>query len=215
MRALSCRLTVSAQSPGAGGPTCHSNTQHHQKARRPLGARPWYSRWWALSLAALLLLGIGAAMGGGGSATTTSAASAPTTTVTVTATATATAAAAPAAAPAPASTVTVTQTAEPEPPAQPSSQAPAAAESTSATRTTEATTAEEGVVPDVVGEDLQYAQDTMQAAGYYNLSEEDATGQGRLLINDRAWIVVSQEPKAGTRANSGTAIVLRAKKEGE
>ena len=37
-------------------------------------------------------------------------------------------------------------------------------------------------VPDVVGKDHQLAQDTMQAAGLYSLAEEDATGQGRLLI---------------------------------
>jgi hypothetical protein len=38
----------------------------------------------------------------------------------------------------------------------------------------------------------------MQAAGFYNLSEEDATGQGRILVFDRNWVVVSQEPKPGT-----------------
>ena len=71
------------------------------------------------------------------------------------------------------------------------------------------------VVPNVVGVNHQLAQDTLQAAGFYHLTEEDATGQGRLLINDRKWVVVTQEPKRGTRAPTDTTIVLRSKKIGE
>lgn len=55
----------------------------------------------------------------------------------------------------------------------------------------------------------------MQAAGFYFLTEEDATGQGRLLINDRNWVVVTQDPKGGTRAPADTKILLRSKKIGE
>lgn len=77
------------------------------------------------------------------------------------------------------------------------------------------TSVQTGVVPNVVGLNHQLAQDTMQAAGFYFLTEEDATGQGRLLINDRNWVVVSQEPAGGTRAASDTKIVLRSKKIGE
>ena len=72
-----------------------------------------------------------------------------------------------------------------------------------------------GVVPNVVGLNHQLAQDTMQAAGFYFLTEEDATGQGRLLINDRNWVVVSQQPAGGTKASPDTKIVLRSKKIGE
>jgi hypothetical protein len=74
---------------------------------------------------------------------------------------------------------------------------------------------DEGVVPNVVGINHQLAQDTMQAAGYYNLSEEDATGANRMLIIDRNWVVVEQIPAAGTKANADTTIVLRSKKIGE
>ena len=77
------------------------------------------------------------------------------------------------------------------------------------------TAVQTGVVPNVVGLNHQLAQDTMQAAGFYFLTEEDATGQGRLLINDRNWVVVSQEPAGGTRSASDTKIVLRSKKIGE
>jgi beta-lactam-binding protein with PASTA domain len=70
-----------------------------------------------------------------------------------------------------------------------------------------------GVVPAVVGKDHQFAQDTMQAAGFYRLREQDATGQNRLLINDRNWIVVAQHPRAGSRVAVSTTITLRSKKK--
>ena len=71
------------------------------------------------------------------------------------------------------------------------------------------------VVPDVVGEDHQLAQDTMQAAGLYILTEEDATGQGRALIMDRNWTVVEQSPAAGTRVSEDETILLKSKKDDE
>jgi hypothetical protein len=71
------------------------------------------------------------------------------------------------------------------------------------------------VVPNVVGVNHQLAQDTMQAAGFYFLTEEDATGQGRLLVIDRNWVVVSQVPAGGTTAPLETKILLRSKKVGE
>jgi hypothetical protein len=70
-------------------------------------------------------------------------------------------------------------------------------------------------VPDVVGEDHQLAQDTMQASGLYNLAEEDATGQGRMLLFDRNWTVVSQSPAPGTMVSEDRTITLRSKKDGE
>ncbi|MCL9794629.1 hypothetical protein MXD58_009975 [Frankia sp. AgKG'84/4] len=58
----------------------------------------------------------------------------------------------------------------------------------------------------------QTAQDTLQAAGFYNLAEEDATGQGRLLLLDRNWHVISQQPAAGTIAGTDSQVLLRSKK---
>jgi len=74
---------------------------------------------------------------------------------------------------------------------------------------------EKGKVPDVEGKDHQLAQDMMQAAGYYNISEEDASGEERPLVFDRNWTVVSQSPDPGTRASLDRTIVLKAKKDGE
>jgi hypothetical protein len=70
-------------------------------------------------------------------------------------------------------------------------------------------------VPNVVGEDHQLAQDTMQAAGLYILQEADASGQGRMLILDRNWTTVRQRPKAGKCVSEDTEIMLYAVKDEE
>jgi hypothetical protein len=67
-------------------------------------------------------------------------------------------------------------------------------------------------LPNEVGNQLQAAQDDLQAHGLYNLSNEDATGQGRFLIYDRNWKVVSQSPPAGTKVGPDEHITLSAKK---
>ncbi|MEV6417059.1 PASTA domain-containing protein [Kribbella sp. NPDC051718] len=107
--------------------------------------------------------------------------------------------------PRPAATVTVTATQ----PTQPT------ASQTPTRPPTPPQTAQAAVVPAVVGLNHQLAQDTMQAAGFYYLTEEDASGKGRLLINDRNWVVVSQSPEGGTTASLDSKIVLRSKKIGE
>ncbi|WP_018683462.1 PASTA domain-containing protein [Actinokineospora enzanensis] len=68
-------------------------------------------------------------------------------------------------------------------------------------------------VPNVVGMDHQDAQNKMQSAGFYFLTEEDATGQGRQLIVDHNWVVVEQVPPAGTVAPQTEKILLRSKKK--
>ena len=55
----------------------------------------------------------------------------------------------------------------------------------------------------------------MQAAGLYNLVEEDCSGQGRALILDRNWQVEKQTPAAGAKANEDAAITLCSTKVGE
>jgi hypothetical protein len=110
----------------------------------------------------------------------------------------------------PTATVTVTQTVTATPPT--SSAVPSAS---SVVPSAVRPSVQAGVVPNVVGLNHQLAQDTMQAAGFYYLTEEDATGQGRLLINDRNWVVVSQQPAGGTKAAPDTKIILRSKKIGE
>ncbi|WP_245887126.1 hypothetical protein [Umezawaea tangerina] len=70
-------------------------------------------------------------------------------------------------------------------------------------------------VPDVMGMVHQDAQDAMQASGLYVLLERDATGQGRLLINDRNWTTTGQMSGPGEVVDCGTTVTLSAKKVGE
>jgi hypothetical protein len=72
-----------------------------------------------------------------------------------------------------------------------------------------------GVVPNVVCFDLQKAQDTLQAAGFFNLGSEDGSGQGRMQLVDRNWVVTKQSAKAGSKPEASTRIVLTAVKFGE
>ncbi|TDC84275.1 hypothetical protein E1292_49540 [Nonomuraea deserti] len=62
---------------------------------------------------------------------------------------------------------------------------------------------------------LQAAQDHLQATGFYLLDDQDATGQDRLQVLDRNWLVVRQTPAAGKRVTTDTLITLHAKKIGE
>ena len=70
-------------------------------------------------------------------------------------------------------------------------------------------------MPDVVGMNLQAAQNKLQALGFVDLDSYDATGQGRLQVIDSAWVVVEQTPPAGTSIPSGRYIRLGVKRPGE
>jgi hypothetical protein len=71
------------------------------------------------------------------------------------------------------------------------------------------------IVPNVVGLDHQLAQDTMQAAGLLRLTEQDATGEDRLLLWDRNWTVVDQWPLPGARVARSQVVVLMSVKDEE
>ena len=85
---------------------------------------------------------------------------------------------------------------------------------TTVSTATPASTAAAGkiTVPNVVGKDLQLAQDTMQAAGLYNLTSHDSTGQARLQVLDRNWVVTDQTPAAGSSVAADQLIDLGARK---
>lgn len=80
------------------------------------------------------------------------------------------------------------------------------------TATSGSTSAAKITVPDVVGKDLQLAQDTMQAAGLYHLTSHDSSGLGRSQVLDRNWQVTDQTPAAGTRVAADTLVDLGARK---
>jgi hypothetical protein len=71
------------------------------------------------------------------------------------------------------------------------------------------TPARRRVIPDVVCMDLQLAQDKAQAAGFYRLESQDASGQRRRQGDDQGWVVVSQTPAPGTRPTRSPRIVLQ------
>ncbi|MGI5408004.1 PASTA domain-containing protein [Streptomyces chartreusis] len=73
---------------------------------------------------------------------------------------------------------------------------------------------ETATLPNLVGQDLQAAQDAAQAAGFYVLDDQDASGQNRLQVFDRNWTVCSQKPAAGTHPTD-TAVTLYAVKDDE
>lgn len=67
-------------------------------------------------------------------------------------------------------------------------------------------------VPDGVGLDYQSAQDLWRAAGLHVLPANDATGAHRLPLIDSNWVVVSQDPKAGTEVAVDSFITATVKK---
>ena len=98
--------------------------------------------------------------------------------------------------------------------------APVSPETTLATAVTEIdsseipTTLADAVMPNVVCMNLQDAQDLIQTTGTFFSRSFDATGRGRSQLVDRNWIVVSQEPAAGSPLVEGQAM-LGAVKYGE
>ena len=101
--------------------------------------------------------------------------------------------------------------------APPATTAPAPATTTSAPPPADGGggAGDEVVLPDAVGLDLQLAQDTMQASGFYFLTSHDASGEGRLQILDRNWKVCDQTPAGGAPASPGSLIDFGAVKDDE
>jgi hypothetical protein len=71
------------------------------------------------------------------------------------------------------------------------------------------TPARDGVVPDMNCMDLRLAESKAAAAGYNNLSSQDATGRGRRQYVGRNWVVVAQTPAPGTKAKSATRLTFK------
>jgi PASTA domain-containing protein len=78
-----------------------------------------------------------------------------------------------------------------------------------------AAAARKGIVPGVVCHDLQEAQATMRAAGFYVLLAKDGLGQHRYPLVDRNWIVVGQSASPGSSPRRTATIELTVVKFGE
>jgi hypothetical protein len=73
----------------------------------------------------------------------------------------------------------------------------------------------DGVIPKVVCQDLQSAQDALRGAGFFLVISKDGLGQNRVALVDRNWIVVGQSVKPGSRPEPSTVIELTVVKYGE
>ncbi|CAA9398960.1 MAG: hypothetical protein AVDCRST_MAG66-1356, partial [uncultured Pseudonocardia sp.] len=65
------------------------------------------------------------------------------------------------------------------------------------------------VMPDLVGTRLQDAQDAVQALTDFAIpitTSSDATGRGRMQIDDRNWEVCAQSVPAGAEITPGSTI---------
>lgn len=71
------------------------------------------------------------------------------------------------------------------------------------------------VVPDLVGMNLQDAQDQLQELGSYALDQEDALGYDRVQILDSDWTVCRQSPEPGTTSSVDATVTLWSAKIGE
>lgn len=67
-------------------------------------------------------------------------------------------------------------------------------------------------MPNLVGKNLQGAQDKLQSLGSYVLRQDDATGASRFQVLDSNWKVCSQKPAAGKKVPMEDLVVLSAVK---
>ncbi|GLY13763.1 hypothetical protein Kisp01_07790 [Kineosporia sp. NBRC 101677] len=70
-------------------------------------------------------------------------------------------------------------------------------------------------MPDLVGRNLQQAQDDLQARGSYLLDQVDATDQDRFQLLDSGWKVCRQSPVAGKQVLKTKLVRLEAVKLSE
>jgi hypothetical protein len=72
-----------------------------------------------------------------------------------------------------------------------------------------------GIVPNVICAELQAAQDVLRGSGFFVVTSSDATGQGRIAVMDRNWVVIAQSVKPGESPGLTTHITLSVVKHGE
>jgi beta-lactam-binding protein with PASTA domain len=63
-------------------------------------------------------------------------------------------------------------------------------------------------MPNVIGMNLQLAQDLLQSKGSYLMTQTDAKGLGRFQVLDSNWKVCKQSPVAGQRVSTATLVTL-------
>jgi hypothetical protein len=66
---------------------------------------------------------------------------------------------------------------------------------------------EDFLMPNVLCLSLQEGQDEIQDHGVFFSRSEDATGQGRMQLNDSNWQIVAQSPEPGSAIGEGDAVL--------
>jgi hypothetical protein len=69
--------------------------------------------------------------------------------------------------------------------------------------------ADQWTMPDLIGTDLQGAQDAIQSLTHlavWYMDSTDLTGQDRMQVSDRHWVVCSSTPAPGTTFSTDTEI---------
>jgi beta-lactam-binding protein with PASTA domain len=72
-----------------------------------------------------------------------------------------------------------------------------------------------GRLPELTCFDLQEAQDTLQSAGFSQVTSRDASGRGRRQYIDRNWTVTGQSPAPGGPYRKSTRVTLEVVKDRE
>src|SRR4051794_31817370 len=67
-------------------------------------------------------------------------------------------------------------------------------------------------VTDVVGQRLPAAEQKLTTAGFLSRQERDATEQGRTVLEKDNWMVLAQDPPAGSISAPTTVVVLALRK---
>ena len=96
--------------------------------------------------------------------------------------------------------------------AEPEAEAESESEPAEEASPTEEPPAEKFTMPDLVGDNLQTAQDELQSLGSYVLRQDDATGMERFQVLDSNWKVCSQKPAPKKKVSVDKLVVLKAVK---
>jgi len=182
--------------PGAVPPPSLPPPVGQHPAPAPVTGTPFYKNKVVIGIAAAVVLVAGfSAMKGGDSQPQSAAALVPQVTATATATA----------------TVTVESSASaPTASAEPTETA--SQEVTESDEADDSSPPETFKMPKLVGKNLQWAQDKLQALGSWVMDQEDASDLDRFQILDSNWKVCSQKPKAGKVIPIDTEVVLKSVK---
>jgi hypothetical protein len=81
--------------------------------------------------------------------------------------------------------------------------------------TTKSSPLETFVMPNLVGMNLQLAQDLLQSKGSYLVDQEDFKGLGRFQLIDSNWKVCSQSPTSGKKILTSSLVTLSSVKLSE